>query len=137
MIDNFVGHLFSHIQVKKHGTLIDEIEFPGIASTVEGCVEYPGLNVYNGKALASGFMAHKKYETKQLEAVGKLGDLGLGIFNDINIPIYKGGFEITFTRNSDDDVIYRCKADGNAATLPSEGKIEIKNFLFKSASNRI
>ena len=53
MNDNFVPHLFSQIEVKKHNTLIDDIEFPGIASTIKVCVEYPGLNVYNGKALTS------------------------------------------------------------------------------------
>jgi hypothetical protein len=44
MIDNFVAHLFSHIEVKKHNTTIDE-DYPGIASTVKEYVEYPGLNV--------------------------------------------------------------------------------------------
>ena len=43
MIDNFVANLFSHIEVKKHGTVIDEIDYPGIVSTVKGCVEYPGV----------------------------------------------------------------------------------------------
>jgi hypothetical protein len=38
MIDNFVARLFSQIEFKKHNTLIDEIEFPGIASTVKGYV---------------------------------------------------------------------------------------------------
>jgi hypothetical protein len=44
MVDNFVAHLFPQIEVIKHGTLIDEIEFAGIASTVKGRVSYPGLN---------------------------------------------------------------------------------------------
>jgi len=47
--------------------------------------------------------------------VGRLGDLGLGLFSDISVPIYKGGFEITFTRNSDNNAIFRwknLKADG-------------------------
>ncbi|MCL2860709.1 MAG: hypothetical protein FWF46_09290 [Oscillospiraceae bacterium] len=35
MVDNFVAHIFSHIEVKKHDTLIDEIDYPGIASTVK------------------------------------------------------------------------------------------------------
>jgi len=64
IIDNFVAHLFSQIDFRKYGTLIDDIEFPGIASTIKGCVEYPGLNVYNGKAINSGFETHSKYETK-------------------------------------------------------------------------
>ena len=80
MIDNFVAHLFSHIEVKKHDKTIDEIDFPGIANTVEGCFEYPNLNVYNGKALTSGFKSHN-YEVAQFEAVCNLGSLGLGFFN--------------------------------------------------------
>ena len=35
MIDNYVAHLFSHIEVKKNNTTIDEIDYPGIASTVK------------------------------------------------------------------------------------------------------
>jgi hypothetical protein len=106
MIDNFVAHLFSHIEVKKHNTTIDEIDYPGIASTVKGCVEYPGLNVYNGKAVTSGFKSHN-YEVAQFEAVGNLSNLGLGFFNDIKVPIYRGGFEIIFTRTSNNNVICR------------------------------
>jgi hypothetical protein len=51
IIDNFVAHLFTQIEVKKHGTLIDDIDFPGIASTIKGCVELPGLNVLMVKPL--------------------------------------------------------------------------------------
>jgi hypothetical protein len=106
MTDNFVAHLFSQIEVKKHGTFIDDIEFPGIASTVKVCVEYSGLNIYNGEAKNSGFKT-KIGEDTNFEALGKLGDLGLRLFNDINIPIYKGGLEITFIRNDDNNVPYR------------------------------
>jgi hypothetical protein len=43
------------MEVTKHGTLIDEIEFAGIASTVKGCVSYPGSNEFNGKNFNSSF----------------------------------------------------------------------------------
>lgn len=49
MIDNFVAHLFDQIEVKKHNTIIDEIEFAGIASTIKGCVSYSGINEYNSE----------------------------------------------------------------------------------------
>jgi len=114
MVDNFVAHLFSHIEVKIHDTLIDEIDYPGIASTLKECFEYPGLNVYNGKAITSGFKSHN-FEVKQFQAVGNLGSLELCYFNDITVPIYMGGFEVIFTRNNDDNVTYHCKslkADG-------------------------
>jgi hypothetical protein len=62
-----------------------------------------------------------------------LGSLVLGFCNDIKVPIYRGGFEIIFTKNSDNNVIYRWKgkkADGtdDPATSPAEGKITIKTF---------
>jgi hypothetical protein len=133
LIDNFVAHLFTQIEVKKHDTLTDDIEFPGIADTIKGCVELPGLNVYNGKAINSGFETHSKYESKQFEALGYLGDLGLGFFNDISFPIYKGGLEITFTRNNDNNAIVRwefVKPDKSKET-PPEGKVEIKTFYLR------
>jgi hypothetical protein len=130
IIHNFVAHLFSQIDVRKQGTLIDDIEFPGIASTIKGCVQYPGLNIYNGKAIKSSFETHSKYESKHIEAVGKLSDLGLGFFTDINIPIYKSNFEIIFTRNSDNNAIFRWKSkelDGTKdhAILSIEGKVTV------------
>ena len=56
--------------------------------------------------------------------------------SDISVPIYKGGFEITFTRNSDNNAIFRwknLKADGteNAASLPAEGKVTINNLYLR------
>ena len=67
MIGNFVAHLFSHIEVKKHKTLIDEIQYPGIARSVKGCSEYPGLNTYNGKAVNSDFKTHSSYDPVNLK----------------------------------------------------------------------
>jgi len=125
MIGNFVVHLFSHIEVKKHNTLIDEIKYPGIASTGKGCSEYPGLNTYNGKAVNSGFRTHSSYEGPEYEAVRYLGHLGLSFVNDITVPIYRGCFKILFTRNNDNNVIYCWKTikDGKedpASLLPKE-----------------
>jgi hypothetical protein len=91
MVDNFIAHLFPQIEVKKHGTLIDEIDFAGIAITVKECVTYRGTKEYNDKAINSGFKI-SAHESQRFSAVGRLGDLGLGLFNDITVPIYKGGF---------------------------------------------
>jgi hypothetical protein len=68
--------------------------------------------------------------------VGRLGDLGLGFFNDITVPIYKGGFEITFIRNSNNNALFRWKgkkADGteDPSTLPPEGKVKINTFYLR------
>lgn len=61
--------------------------------------------------------------------------MAFGFFNDITIPIYKGGFEITFTRNNDNNAIYWWKSlkDGkeDAASLPGEGKVIIDNFYLR------
>jgi hypothetical protein len=135
MVSNFFAHLFPHIEVKKHGTIIDKIEFTGIASTIKGCVTYPGLNEDNSEAINSGFKVFA-HEGQKFVAVGKLADLGLSFFNDITIPIYKGGFEITFTRNGDNNAIFRWKGlkdDGteDPSSLPSEGKVTINNFYLR------
>jgi len=135
MIGNFVAHLFSHIEVKKHNTLIHEIEYPGIATTIKGRSEYPGLNTYNDKAINSGFKTHIGYEGPEFEAVGNLGSLGLGFFSDITVQIYRGGFKILFTRNSDNNVIYRWKPNeddkDDAASLPAKGKMTINPFYLR------
>jgi len=55
-----------------------------------------------------------------------LGDLGLGFFYDINILIYKGGFEITFTGHFDNNALFRGKGKESDGTddpnspLPAE-----------------
>ena len=105
LVNNFVAHLFPQIEVKKHNAIIDEIDFTGIASTIKGCVSYPVADEYNSRAVNSGFKTFA-HESQKFSVVGRLGDLGLGFFSDISVPIYKGGFEITFTRNSDNNVIF-------------------------------
>jgi hypothetical protein len=42
----------------------------------------------------SVFKTHTHYETSKFEELGFLGRLGLGFFNDISVPIYKGDFKI-------------------------------------------
>ena len=134
-MDNFVGQLFSHIEVKKHNKLIDEIEFPGIVGIAKGAVSYTGTTITNGATKNSGFSSIFSGGGK-FAVVGKLGDLGLGIFSDLNVPIYKGGLEISFTRNTDNDVLYRWKSLKDDRTyddgsLPHTGKVEIAEFLLR------
>jgi hypothetical protein len=132
LVNNFVAHLFPQIKVKKHGTLIDYIDFTGIASTVKGCVSYPGADEYNGKIINSGFKTFA-HDNQTFNVVGRLGDLGLGFFNNITVPVYNDGFDITFNR-SNDNAIFRCKGlkaddtDDPASPLPAEGKVTINNF---------
>lgn len=135
MLNNFVVHLFPQIEVKKHGTVIDERDFTGIVSTVKGCVSYPGVDEYNGKAINSGFKTFA-HEGQRFSVVGKPGDLGLDFFNDITVPIYKGGFEITFTKTSDNNSIFHWKGLNDkgvedVANLPVEDKVTINNFYLR------
>lgn len=135
LVDNFVGYLWSHIEVKKHNKMIDEVENPGIVGAIKGAVSFPGTAVTNGATMNSGFIS--RYSGGgNFAAVGKLGDLGLGFFSNLNVPIYKGGLEISFTRNTDNDVLYRWKtqkADGTFedSTLPHIGKVVIKEFILR------
>jgi hypothetical protein len=133
LVDNFVAQMFPQIEVKKHNTLIDEIDYTGVASTVKGCVSYTGPNESNDYAINSGFKS-LPHGSLNFSVVGRLGDLGF--FSDISVPIYKGGFEITFTRNNDNNNIYRwksLKADGSedASKLPYAGKVIINNFYLR------
>ena len=127
--------MFPQIVFKKHNTLIDEIDYTGVASTVKGCVSYTGPYESNVYAINSGFKSFA-HESLNFSVVGRLVDLSLGFFSDISVPIYKGGSEITFTRNNDNNIIYRwksLKADGSEddSTLPYAGKVTINNFYLR------
>lgn len=126
LVDNFVAYLFSRIEVRKHGKLLDESENVGRLSTIIGAV----TNDYSKEN--SGFVS-KFSGGGNFHIIGFLGDLGLGFFTDVKIPVYKGGFEITFIRASDNDAIYRWKAN-NTADLPGEAKITIQEFIIRIPS---
>ncbi|KAL4083557.1 hypothetical protein QTP88_028873 [Uroleucon formosanum] len=49
-----------------------------------------------------------------------------GFFKDIEYPVYKGGFEIIFLRNSDDDALFRDRNEKNE--LAGVGKVIIDEF---------
>lgn len=133
LVDNFVPNLFSYIDVKKHNNKIDEVDYPGMTSTIKQTV---GVNSNDkGYLESSGF--HSIFSGGgTFSVLGKLSDLGLGFFDDISMPIFKGGFEINFTRNTDDDALFRwktVKADGtyDDATLPHAGKVVISDFYIR------
>lgn len=133
LVHNFVPHLFTYIEVKKHNKIIDEVDYPGATSTIKQYVNYTKLD--NSTAEASGLVSNYMGGGKFC-ALGKLSDLGLGFFEDVNVPIFKGGFEINFVRNTDNDALYRFKTlknDGtyDASTLPDEGKIAINKFCIR------
>lgn len=127
LIDNFIPHLFSFVEVKKHNKIIDEVDYPGITSTMKHYVTY--TKDHNSAAEAAGSLSNYSGGGK-FYTLGKLADFGLGFFEDLNIPIFKGGFEINFTRNTDNDALYRWKSD-STQTIPDEGKIIITNFYIR------
>ena len=100
LIDNLIPFLFSWIEARKHNKLIDECEYPGILSTMKGTLTYSKADAI---ALTNGGFESRYTECKFI-VCGNLGNLGLGFFEDINIPICKGGFLLSFTRAEYNDV---------------------------------
>jgi hypothetical protein len=129
LINNFVPYLFSKIEVRKHNKLIEEIECPGQLSTIKGTITYSKADSVSQTGFESDFKS-------KFECIGNLSHFGLGFFENVNIPIYKGGFNITFVRSEDNDAIFRWKTkktDGSFddTTLPAEGKITIDEFFIR------
>lgn len=136
LVSNFVPFLFSHIEVRKHNHLIDEVEYPGVTSTVRSIVSNKQTDSF---ALKNSGFEHgiKGGGTKnKFYVCGSLHQLGLGFFEDISSPIYKGGITISFIRDDDDNCLYRWKskkADGtfDDTSLPAEGKVTIDEFIIR------
>jgi hypothetical protein len=128
LIDNFVPFLFTRVELKKHNTTIDTVDLPGITSTVKGLLSYSDSmkNVFPSNGFTSKFEGGGKFE-----AVGTLGHLGLGFFDHLRHPMYKGGMEITFTRAEDNDALFHWKATTTGATEPEDGKVVIKSFILR------
>lgn len=137
LIDNFVPYLFSRIEVKKHNYLLDEVEYPGITSTVKSIVSYE--NSDQNMLKNCGFISSCDGSAKNFYVCGNLSHLGLGFFEDVKIPIYKGGFVISFIRDTDTHTVYRWKSmkqdKGQSVpddtTLPGEGKVFINEFIIR------
>lgn len=117
--------------------LIDEVEYPGVTSTVKGIVSYKSTDT-NWLA-NNGFISNYNADKKSFYACGTLAHLGLGFFDDVKIPIYKGGFVISFIRDTDDCTVHRWKTmkkDGSldvldSSSLPDVGKIVINEFIIR------
>lgn len=128
LIDNFPAFLFSRIELRKHNTLIDSVDEPGITSTVKGLVSYSSGQK---DTLASNGFISKFTGGGSFEALGTLGHLGLGFFDHLRYPMYKGGFEITFTRAKDDNALYHWKGTETGAVEPADGKVVITSFVLR------
>lgn len=128
LIDNFVPFLFTRIELKKHNTTIDTVDHPGITSTVKGTLN----NTNSNKNVLQNCGFYSTYEGGGgFEVIGTLAHLGLGFFDHLRYPMFKGGFEITFTRAENNDALYRWKGSATTDSLPAEGKVVIKSFVLR------
>lgn len=130
LVDNFAAFLFKRIELKKHNQLIDVVDEVGITSTIKGLTTYSSAG--ENTLYTSGFKSKFDKGVNKFEAMGTLSHLGLGFFDTLRYPLYKGGFEIIFTRAEDNDAIYRWK-EGTAPNekTADEGKIKITSFVLR------
>lgn len=82
LTDNFVPYLFSRIEVRKHNYLLDEVEHPGVTSTVKSIVSYD--NSDENALKNCGFVMAGS--TRKFYLCGNLSHLGLGFFEDVKTP---------------------------------------------------
>lgn len=130
LIDNFVPFLFSRIELKKHNTTIDTVDMPGITSTIKGVLNYNGSskNCLTNCGFASKYDGGGKFE-----AYGTLAHLGLGFFDHLRYPMYKGGFEIVFTRAEDNDAVYHWGVTTATGVVePADAKVVITSFVLRA-----
>ncbi|KAF0706197.1 Uncharacterized protein FWK35_00029659, partial [Aphis craccivora] len=119
LIDNFPAFLFTRIEVKKHGKVLDEIENPGVLSTIKGVLCYSVDP--NGPIINSGFLSKYKGGGR-FNVLTEVSQLGLGFFK-IPYPVFNGDIEINFTRNTDDDALLKKVVigteDGKISSIPN------------------
>jgi len=130
LIDNFAAFLFKRIELKKHNQVIDVVDEVGITSTIKALTTYSksAENTY----YTSGFKSKYTKGVNKFEAIGLLSHLGLGFFDHLNHPMFKGGFEIVFTRAEDSDAIYRWEEGAGAdKKSAAEAKIKITSFVLR------
>ncbi|KAE9532370.1 hypothetical protein AGLY_009993 [Aphis glycines] len=125
LIDNFPAFLFTRIEVKKHGKVLDEIENPGVLSTIKGVLSYSVDS--NGPTINSGFSSKYKGGGR-FNVLTKVSQLGLGFFK-IPYPVFKGDMEINFMRNTDDDDVKKKRI-----ILGKTIKLDVTN-LYQSNNN--
>lgn len=104
--DNGGAFMFQKILVKLGNKILDEIEFVGRASTIKGYMSYAIDE--NGTTENSGFLSCFEGGGKG-ELIIPLSSFALGSMKDIKNPLYNTRFELIFTRNTDDDVLFLTK----------------------------
>ena len=125
LVDNFVPHLFSQVEVRKHNTVIDRIDYPGITSTAVGTSKLSKTDAAYYQA--GGFEAGTKISTRSHTVLFPMRLLP-GFFSDYKEIMWKGGLRITFRRAANDnDALMRY------ATLGPDGTTPIANTLPEAA----
>lgn len=126
LVNNFPAFLFSRIELKKHNTIIDSVDNPGLTGYIKGMLMYTNTTTLSNCGFVSQYSGGGKFE-----ALGTLGHLGLGFFDHLQYPMYKGGFEITFTRSEDNDALYHWKGSEATDVEPEDGKVKITSFVLR------
>lgn len=110
LIDNFVPYLLSQVEVRKHGTVIDRIDYLGIPSATIATLKFskPEMEYFKAGGLITDAKRPRKDNTVLLSL-----RLLYGFFSDYKEIIWKGG--VTFKSSNTDSLFYR----GNRTkTLP-------------------
>ena len=128
LIDNFFPFLFSEIEIKKHGQVIERIENPGITATsLISCMTSTSDAVELQK---SGFTTKENLGNGRGEILYPLKLLS-GFCRDYKDVLWKGGLSISFKRESNEDALFRWQSTGETGivvAVPPEGKFLIKNM---------
>lgn len=132
LIDNFPAHLFSDIEVKKNNKRLDQIEDVGVASTIKGTVSFALYN--NGPTINSGYQSNYTKNVHNFSVVGNLSNFALGFFKDVTYPIYKGNFDIIFTRNDVHFTIHKTSSEPKVKIIIEEFLIKVRIITFDDIS---
>lgn len=91
LVENFFPHMFSDITIRKHGTIIERIDHPGIVSTTMVRSYYSSDDT---KELSMCFFTGEKIQRKENEILFPL-KLLFGFFQDYQEIMWKGGLQIS------------------------------------------
>ena len=129
LVDNFVACMFKSIRCSLFNKTLQELNYPGITSTVRKNIAYSSIDKNELISYGCGDV----YPNRTFGYRIPLSHFGLGFFEDVNVPIVNGHIILEFIRDTDDNAIYKwktIKADKTVdeASLPEDGKIIISDM---------
>ena len=148
LTNNAMMHRFKNIRYELSGQEIENIMYPGQATTMLGLLKYPddfskskGLNQLwykDTRTLAendnNGFIIRRDYIIKNSEPKGSLSfriplKHILGFCGDYDKVVYGFKHAVTLTRNNDNDAIFKSDArDGGGQPVVVDGKIMLSKI---------